>query len=219
MKLFLDTAHVASIEEARLTGLIDGVTTNPTHLSKEGNSPKEVIKAICTLLPEGDISVEVTHTEPEAVYEQAHAIAQIASNVIVKVPCYKTYYPIIRRLVNDDIPVNVTLVFSALQGLMMCKLGVRYISPFVGRLDDIDIDGIAVIHELRGLIDQYGFDTEILAASLRSVRHVHDVAMAGADVATVPMDVFKKMMEHPLTDRGMELFARDWKALGISQFP
>ncbi len=219
MKLFLDTAHVASIEEACLTGLIDGVTTNPTHLSKEGNSPKEVIKAICTLLPEGDISVEVTQTEPEAVYEQAHAIAKIASNVIVKVPCCKLYYPIIRRLVNDDIPVNVTLVFSALQGLMMCKLGVRYISPFVGRLDDIDVDGIAVIHELRGLIDQYGFDTEILAASLRSVRHVHDVAMAGADVATIPMEVFKKMMEHPLTDRGMELFARDWKSLGISQFP
>ncbi|HXW86058.1 MAG TPA: transaldolase family protein [Candidatus Bathyarchaeia archaeon] len=219
MKFFLDTAHVASIKELISTGLINGVTTNPTHLSKEKMAPREVVETICVFLPEGDISVEVTETEPDAVYKQACAIAQIAPNVIVKVPCYKTYYAVIKQLVDEDIPVNVTLVFSVLQGLMMCKLGVRYISPFVGRWNDIDMDGMEIVHELRALIDQYNFDTEILVASVRSVRQVHEAAMAGADVTTMPVDILQKMMDHPLTDQGMELFAQDWKRLHISHFP
>ena len=219
MKIFLDTANLEGIKKWALTGLIDGVTTNPTHLSKEGRNPKDQILAICAALPEGEISVEVTEQDPDAVYKQARDIAALAENIVVKIPCHHHYFPVIKRLVDEEIPLNITLVFTLVQGLMMCKLGVRYISPFVGRLDDIDVNGIELLPEMREMVDEYGFDTGILAASLRSVQHVHDAILAGADAATISLPVFEKMIEHPLTDQGMQQFNADWAKLGVRQFP
>ncbi len=219
MKIFLDTANVDAIKKWAQTGLINGVTTNPTHLSKEGGDPKKQVLDICAALPEGEISVEITLQKPEDVYKQAKAIAALAKNIIVKVPCHKDYYPIIYRLANEGVKLNITLCFTMLQSLMMCKMGVRYISPFVGRWDDIDVDGIALLHDIRQMADQYGYGTGILAASIRTVRHFHDAILAGADVATLPINVFEKAIEHPLTDRGIEKFNADWQKLGIKQFP
>lgn len=219
MKIFLDTAHLEDIKKWASTGLIDGVTTNPTHLSNEGNNPKKHILAISTFLSEGEISVEVTEQDPDAVYKQAKDIAALAPNIVVKIPCHKNYYAVIKRLVQEGVPLNITLVFTLVQGLMMCKLGVRYISPFVGRLDDVGDDGIQLLRDLRAMINEYGYDTAILAASLRNVGHVQGAILAGADVATVSLALFEKMIEHPLTDQGMKIFDADWKKLGIKQFP
>ncbi len=219
MKLFLDTAHALSIQKGKASGLINGVTTNPTHLSKEGGSIKELLESICTVMAPDDVSIEVTELEPQEVYEQAKRIADIAPNVVVKIPCHKAYTQVINKLVHEGIKINVTLLFSAVQGLLMCKLGVRYISPFIGRLDDIDVDGMELIYDLKKIIGNYGFTTQILAASLRHVRHVHDVALAGADIATVPVKLFDELLNHPLTDKGIALFDADWRKLGISHFP
>lgn len=219
MKIFLDTANLDAIKKWSNTGLINGATTNPTHLSKEKNDPKTQVLAICAALPDGEISVEITEKEPQAVYKQAKAIAALASNVVVKVPCYKEYYAVIHQLVKEGVRINVTLVFTLIQGLLMCKLGVRYISPFVGRLDDIDVDGIQVLYDLRFMIDQYQYKTEILAASIRHTQHVHEAIMAGADVATISPAVFEQIIEHPLTNAGMAQFDADWKKLGIKVFP
>lgn len=219
MKIFLDTAHVESIKKWAQTGLIDGVTTNPTHLSKEGGAPEKIIAAICQLLPEGDISVEVTEVEPENVYKQAKSIAQLSENVVVKIPCHLNYYPVIKQLVDDGIRINITLVFTLIQSMMMCKLGVEYISPFVGRLDDIDVSGIEAIAEIRAMIDEYDFSSHVLAASLRHVRHVHEAIAAGAHAITLPVEVLEKCTMHPLTDIGMATFLSDWRKLGIKIFP
>lgn len=219
MKIFLDTAHLESIEKWAATGLIDGVTTNPTHLSKEGTDPKKLILKICKLLPEGEISVEVTQDDPKKVYEQALAIANLSDNILVKIPCHVRYYEVILKLVQEGIPVNITLVFTLLQSLMMCKLGVHYISPFVGRWDDIDIDGITLIPEIRNMVDMYLFDTQILAASLRTVPQFHDAIRAGADAVTLPVEVLEKATTHILTDQGIAKFNADWQKLGIKNFP
>ena len=217
MKIFLDTAHRISIK--KWSSIIDGVTTNPTLLSKEGGDPKKVIQEICTMLDGKDVSVEVTETEPEKVYKQAKQIAAIADNVVVKIPCDPIYFDIMQRLLTEAVRINVTLVFSLLQGLFMCKLDVTYISPFVGRLDDIDVPGMELVQDLRAMIDQYNFDTQVLAASLRSVHHFHQAVVAGADVVTLPVEVFEKSLEHPLTKIGMKKFLDDWHKLGISKFP
>jgi len=219
MKLFLDTANIDQIKQWSARGLVDGVTTNPTHLSKEHDDPVQVIKEICALLPDGQISVQVTETEPEAVYRQAKTIAKLSDNILVKVPCSMTYYPVIKRLVSEDVKINITLVFSLAQGLCMCKLGVYCISPFVGRLDDIDAQGISLISDLRIMIDRYGFESQLLAASLRTVPQLHDVILAGADIATVPASLLEKALSHPLTEKGMQIFSDDWKKLGIKKFP
>ncbi len=219
MKIFLDTANVASIQKWAATGLIDGVTTNPTHLSKEKSDPKKIILDICTLLPDGHISVEVTQQDPNAVYKQALEIARLSENIWVKIPCHPQYFPIIKKLVKEDVKLNITLVFSLLQCLMMCKLGVYYISPFIGRLEDIDADGMAFIPHVRDMIDFYGFETKILVASIRSVQNFHDSIIAGADAITVPVEVFEKAINHPLTDQGIEKFTKDWQKLGINNFP
>jgi transaldolase len=219
MKIFLDTANLVGIKKWVETGLIDGITTNPTLLSKEDSDPKKQILELCSLLPHGDVSVEVTEQDPEAVYKQAKEIAKLAKNVVVKIPCHKQYYAVIRRLVDEGVAINVTLVFTLIQGMLMAKLGVKYISPFIGRWDDIDIEGVVLLHDLRAMLDQYGLPSKIIAASLRHVRHVHHVINAGADVATVPVDVLEKMTEHPLTDRGMEIFNQDWQKLDITTFP
>lgn len=219
MKLFLDTSDIDVLREYIKTGVIDGVTTNPSNLSKAGNQPRTRIEEITTLFKHGDVSVEVTEQDPAAMYKQALEIAALAPNVVVKIPCHADYYPVIHRLAQEGINMNITLVFTVAQALMMCKLGVRYISPFVGRWDEIDVDGIALLHELRAMVDNYGFSTMILAASLRHVRHLNGAINAGADVATLPPEVFIKALAHPLTDRGIERFNADWAKLGIRQFP
>ena len=219
MKLFLDTADIQLIEQWAKTGIIDGVTTNPTHLSKSGGNPTQTIKKICSCLPHGCVSVEVTETEPEAVYKQAKAIALLSEHIAVKIPCHIRYYPVIKRLADEGISLNITLVFTLAQGLAMCKLGVDYISPFVGRLDDIDTSGIKLVEDLVHMRDMYGYDTEVLAASIRSVDQLHEVITAGADIATVPVTVLEKAFTHPLTDQGMAIFLADWKKLGIDRFP
>lgn len=219
MNIFLDTADIQVIKEWAKTGIIDGVTTNPTHLSKTGGSPLAVVKEICAILPEGEISVEVTESDPEAVYNQAREIAAIGENVLVKIPCHLRYYEIINRLQQDGVPMNITLVFSLAQGLMMSKLGVDYISPFVGRLDDIQESGTDLLYDLCEMRDEYDFDTGILAASIRSVAHFHEAIAAGVDAITVPQSVFQEVTQHKLTDQGIEKFNADWAKLGIRKFP
>jgi len=220
VKLFLDTANLKEIKKWNETGLIDGVTTNPTHLSKEKGDPKKLITEICSVMSNGNVSIEVTETKPDKVYKQAKEIAEIAKNVTVKIPCHRDFYEVIKKLSEEDIDINVTLVFTLLQGLMMCKLGVKYISPFVGRWNDIDVDGIDVLEQLRYMVDEYAFiKTQIIAASIRSVKNFHDSIMAGADIVTLPVTVLEKATKHVLTDQGIEKFLVDWKKLGVKQFP
>lgn len=219
MKIFLDTANVTAIKKWALTGLIDGITTNPSNLSREGGDPKKNILEICKLLPEGHISVEVTEVDPKKLYKQAKAIAKLSNNIWVKIPCHANYYEVIKRLVDEEVKLNITLVFSVLQSLMMCKLGVYYISPFVGRWEDIDVDGMAYLPQMRDMIDFYGYETKILAASIRSVQSFHEAIAAGADAITLPVDIFEKSVANPLTDEGIKKFSKDWQKLGIKQFP
>lgn len=219
MKIFLDTADTELIKKWAHTSLIDGITTNPTNLSTVGKNPTETVLTICSLLPLGVISVEVVEIEPAKVYKQAHDIAALADNIAVKIPCHYQYYSVIKRLVDEGITLNITLLFTLAQGLMMAKLGVQYISPFVGRLEDNGADGVALIEQLRHMLDFYNFDTELLAASIRSVAHLENVIMAGADIATMPVRVFESSLTHPLTDQGMTQFLSDWQKLDIIHFP
>ncbi len=219
MKFFLDTANLESIIKAQKTGLIDGITTNPTHLSKEKLDATSLVKKIAQQMYPHDVSVEVTEKTPEAIYNQALAIASLAPNIVVKVPCYTEYVSVIHSLVQEGIALNITLLFSAVQGLCMAKLDVKYISPFMGRLDDTDGDGVALVADLKKILDNYNSQTELLAASLRSIPHLHEVALIGADVATLPVKLFQTMLDHPLTDKGMRLFDEDWQSLGIKKFP
>lgn len=219
MKLFLDTASVQAVQQWVSTGLIDGVTTNPTHLSKEGGDPRAKILEICSILPDGDISVEVTEKDPKAVYKQAREIAALAANVLVKIPCHVQYYPVIKQLADEGIRLNITLLFTLPQALLMSKLGVDYISLLVGRWEDSDVAGTGLLEEVRAMLDTYGYETELLAASIRSVRHVHDAIFAGADAITVPVDILEKSANNLLTDKGIELFDRDWQKLGVKHFP
>ncbi len=219
MKIFLDTADVSFIKKWAGTGLIDGITTNPTHLSKAGGDPKSLVKEIAKLMPEADISVEITEKKPEDVYRQAQAIAALGKNITVKIPAHKDYAQIIKKLVDEGVSINITLIFTLAQALMMCKLGVKYISPFIGRLDDSGEDGIERLSEIRFMIDEYGYSTKLLAASLRGIEHFNDTVLVGADVATLPVKLFETILDHPLTDAGMKRFDEDWQKLGISQFP
>jgi transaldolase len=219
MKLFLDSVDIDAIRRWAVTPLIDGITTNPTLMSKAGKEPKDLIVEICAAMGERDVSVEVTESDPRAVYEQALKIADLAENVVVKIPCCREYVSVIEKLVDEGITINTTLIFSAVQALMMAKLGVAYVSPFIGRLDDIDADGLHLINDIREIYDTYEYETEILAASIRSVRHISEVALRGADVATVPVPLFEKAFEHPLTQKGLDQFLSDWKALGKEKFP
>jgi transaldolase len=219
MKIFLDTADISFIKKWADSGLINGITTNPSHLAKQGGEPKKVVQEICALLPDGDISVEITKKAPEDVYIQAKAIAALADNITVKVPVHEQYVDIIKQLVDDGISINITLIFTLAQSLMMCKLGVAYISPFIGRLDDHGESGIERLAQIRQMIDEYHYPTQLLAASIRTMDHFNEAMLIGADVATLPISVFEKVFEHPLTDAGIKKFDTDWKTLGISQFP
>lgn len=215
MKLFLDTADRNAIKKWIPCGIIDGVTTNPSLLSKEGHNSKEVLLDICKMV-EGDVSIEVVEKEPQKVYAQAKEIASLAKNVVVKIPFHEEYLPVIAKLVREDVKVNVTLVFSLLQALIVAKLEVDYISPFIGRLDDIDIDGIELVEDIKTMLDNYDYGSELLAASIRTPRHLHDAIIYGADVATIPPALLEQIMKHPLTEQGIAKFDADWKKLGKS---
>jgi len=213
MKIFLDTANREMIEKWVPTGVVDGVTTNPSLLSKEGTSTKEVLLDICKMVP-GDVSIEVVKKDPDDVYRQAKEIAALSDNVVVKIPFTFEYLPVISKLVQDGIRINVTLVFSLLQALLVAKLGVTYISPFIGRWDDIDVNGLELIHKLVHMVEHYGFASQILAASIRHIMHWHEVVLAGVDVATIPPTLLDQIMNHPLTIKGIKKFDDDWKKLG-----
>lgn len=219
MKIFLDTANIDAVKQLSALGIINGITTNPTHLSREGASPRAQILELCALLPHGDISVEVTESNPDDVYRQAKEIFKLAENISVKIPCHTKYYPVIDRLVKEGVSINVTLVFSVIQSLMMAKLNVAYISPFIGRWEDVDGDGVGLLTDIRAMLDQYGYSTKLLAASLRTTRHLYEAILSGADVATVPPELLAKSLDHILTDQGIERFTTDWKRLGVVKFP
>lgn len=220
MKIFLDTACVDKIKEYLPTGLINGITTNPSNLSKSNSKDyKQTILEICNIVHHRDVSVEVTEVDPRKVYQQAKEIAALAPNVVVKIPCHKDYYEVIHRLHHEGVVLNITLVFTLIQSLYMAKLGVKYISPFIGRWDDIDVEGGNLLYEVRTMLDRYGYETELLAASIRGLRHLNTAINAGADIATLPVKIFEESMEHLLTDQGMAKFADDWKKTGVIKFP
>lgn len=215
MKFFVDTADVKDIRELADIGLLDGVTTNPTLIAKSGRAFKEVIAEICGLV-EGPVSAEVTALDAEGMIREGRDLRQIAKNVAVKVPLTLAGLKACKTLTSEGTMVNVTLCFSANQALLAAKAGASFISPFIGRLDDINLDGMELISEIRQIYDNYAFDTEILAASIRTANHVKQAALIGADVATCPPAVLKSIANHPLTDKGIEMFLTDWKKTGQS---
>jgi transaldolase len=215
MKFFVDTADVAAIRELDALGLVDGVTTNPSLVKKSGRDFLEVIREICEVTP-GPVSAEVVATEAEAMIEEGRKLAQLAKNIAVKVPLTWDGLRACRVLSGEGRMVNVTLCFSPNQALLAAKAGATFISPFVGRLDDINLDGMELIRDIRTIYDNYDFGTQILAASIRSANHVTQSALAGADVVTAPPDVLQALAAHPLTEKGLAAFLKDWQATGQS---
>jgi len=210
MKIFIDTANVELIKEMAALGIISGVTTNPTLIAKEGRDFNEVIKEITSIV-DGPISGEVISLDAEGMVEEGKKISKIHPNMVVKIPMTEEGLKATNQLSKLGIKTNVTLVFSANQALMAATAGATYVSPFVGRLDDTLHDGIEVVSDIRTIFDIYGFDTEIISASIRNPGNLRDSALAGAHIATVPYDVLKKSIKHPLTDKGIEAFMSDWK--------
>jgi len=214
MKFFVDTADIDAIRELNDLGMVDGVTTNPSLIAKSGRDIMEVTKEICNLV-DGPVSAEVVATEADQMLAEGRHLAKIADNICVKVPLTWAGLKTCKTLSDEGTKVNVTLCFSANQALLAAKAGATFISPFIGRLDDINIDGMDLIGDIRTIYDNYGFETEILAASIRSANHMKDAALMGADVATAPPGVIRKMIEHPLTDNGLAQFLKDAEKAGI----
>ncbi len=215
MKFFVDTADVAEIRALIALGLVDGVTTNPSLIAKSGRDMSEAIKEICDLV-DGPVSAEVTATDFEGMMAEAAKLSAIAANVTIKVPMTEAGIQACKALSYDGTSVNVTLCFSSAQAILAAKAGAAFISPFVGRLDDIGQDGMGLIEEICEIYSNYDFDTEVLVASVRHPMHVVDAARMGADVATVPPSVLRQMFKHPLTDKGLQAFLDDWKKTGQS---
>ena len=214
MDFFVDTADVAEIKELAATGLLDGVTTNPSLVAKSGGDFKEIIKEICAIVP-GPVSAEVAATDYDGMMKEAKVLAKIAKNVTIKVPLTMDGLKACKALTSDGTMVNVTLCFSATQALLAAKAGATFVSPFIGRLDDIGVNGMDLIKEIRMIYDNYpDLSTDILAASIRTINHVKEAAMIGADVATIPPSILKQLVKHPLTDKGIEIFIADWKKTG-----
>ena len=213
MKFFADTAEVKDIKELNDLGLLDGITTNPSLIAKSGRQIKEVIKEICDIVP-GPVSAEVASTNFDGMMAEAAVLRRIADNVVIKVPLTLDGLKACKRLSGEGTKVNVTLCFSANQALLAAKAGATYISPFIGRLDDIDLEVMDLIRDIRTIYDNYAFTTEILAASIRTVNHVKQAALIGADVATVSPATLKALFRHPLTDKGLEQFLADWAKTG-----
>ena len=216
MKFFVDTADVDEIRDIAETGLLDGVTTNPSLIAKSGRKFLDVIREICALV-DGPVSAEVAATDHATMLSEGRKLAQLAGNVAVKVPLTPDGLKTCRALADDGVMVNVTLCFSASQSILAAKAGAAFVSPFIGRLDDISRDGMALIADIRQIYDNYAdFNTEILVASIRSPNHVAEAAKIGADAATIPPAVVRQLFNHPLTDKGLESFLKDWEATGQS---
>ena len=210
MQIFIDTANLKEIREAQAMGILDGVTTNPSLLSKETGDPRDILKEICSIV-NGPVSAEVVSTRFEEMVEEGRSLAKIANNIVVKVPIDLEGLKVIKKLSSEGIRINVTLIFSPTQALLAAKAGAAFVSPFIGRLDDIATEGMDLIHQLVTIFDNYDIETEILAASIRHPVHVVQAAMAGADIATLPFNVLDKLLNHPLTDIGAERFRKDWE--------
>ncbi|MGI1662968.1 fructose-6-phosphate aldolase [Palleronia sp. KMU-117] len=213
MKFFVDTADTAAIAELNDLGMVDGVTTNPSIIMKSGRDIREVTKEICDMI-DGPVSAETVALDAEGMIAEGRELAKIADNITIKVPLTWDGLKACRVLSGEGRMVNVTLCFSANQALLAAKAGATFISPFIGRLDDINLDGMDLIADIRQIYDNYGFETQILAASIRSVNHMTEAAKIGADVATAPPDVIRKMAQHVLTDKGLEGFLKDWAKTG-----
>jgi transaldolase len=213
MKFFIDTANVEEIRKTNDLGLLDGVTTNPTLVSKEGREFKGLIKEICSIVV-GPVNAEVVSTDAEGMINEAKDLVKLADNIVVKIPLIEEGLKAVKVLAAEDIKTNVTLCFSPTQALMAAKAGAAYVSPFVGRLDDISSTGMDLVEQIITIYDNYGFDTEIIVASIRNPTHVVEAALMGADIATIPYKVIQQLIKHPLTDIGLENFLADWKKMG-----
>lgn len=210
MKFFLDTANIKQIKEAAGWGILDGVTTNPSLLAKENAKFEYLIKEICDIVL-GPVSVESVSTKAEDIIEESRKLASLADNIVVKIPICLEGLKATKVLSHEGIHINTTLIFSSMQALLAAKAGTRYVSPFIGRLDDISHEGMNLVDEIVTIYDNYGMDTEIIVASIRHPLHVVEAAMIGADIATIPFGVIEKLVKHPLTDIGMDKFLSDWK--------
>ena len=215
MKIFIDSADRAELKALAQTGLVDGVTTNPSLVAKAGGDFFEALRTICETIP-GPVSAEVVAQDYETMLTEGRKLRSLAENIVVKTPLTPDGLRACKALTAEGHPVNVTLCFSAVQALLAAKAGATYISPFLGRLDDGGQDGMELIREIRAIYDNYGFETKILAASIRTPAHVRDAAIAGADCSTIPPAVFRALYKHNLTDAGLEAFLKDWKATGQS---
>ena len=218
MKIFIDTANLEKIKEANSWGIVDGVTTNPSLVSKENTDFKTLVKEICEIV-NGPISAEVMGCTAEDMVKEGRELSKIHKNIVIKIPMTKEGMKATKVLSSEGINVNVTLIFSASQALLACKAGARYISPFVGRLDDAGQDGMKLIAEIMNILDCYDFETEVIVASVRHPIHVVEAAQMGADIATIPFDVLDKMFIHPLTDIGIKKFQDDWEKCASSKAP
>jgi len=212
MKFFIDTADITEIRKAKELGILDGVTTNPTLVSKTGRPYREVLEDVAKEVP-GPVSAEVISVDYDGMMKEAHDLAKIADNVNIKIPLIEEGLRAVRSLSSEGIQTNVTLCFNSVQALMAAKAGATFISPFIGRLDDINSEGMDVVEEIVTIYSNYGFDTEIIVASIRNPLHIKYAAMAGADIATIPFSVFQKIIRHPLTDKGLAQFLEDYKKI------
>ena len=210
MKFFIDTANIEEIQEANDMGMVDGVTTNPSLIAKEGRDFEEIIKEICNIV-NGPISAEVIGLEAEGMIQEARHLAGIHENIVVKIPMTVDGLKAVRQLSAEGIKTNVTLIFSPLQALMAAKAGATFVSPFVGRLDDLSQDGLVLVEQIVDMYNNYVFDTEVIVASVRNPLHVLESALMGADIATIPFKVLSKLAAHPLTDKGIKAFLDDWE--------
>jgi transaldolase len=210
MKLFIDTAHIEEIREAYGWGIVDGVTTNPTHVSKTGRPPRELYEEICRTV-DGPVSLETIGLEADEIVAEARQLAAIADNAVIKVPIIRDGLKAVKKLTAEGIKTNVTVTFSPLQALLAAKCGATYVSPFVGRLDAVGHVGMDVVRQIRTIYNNYDFPTQILVAAVRHPTHVLEAALAGADVCTMFFDVMKQLYDHPMTDIAIEMFLKDWK--------
>jgi transaldolase len=213
MKFFIDTANIDEIKKANELGMVDGVTTNPSLVAKEGREFKGLIKEICDIV-DGPVSAEVVSVDALGMVRESKELAELADNIVVKIPLIEEGLKATKILAQEGIKTNVTLCFSPLQALMAAKAGAAYISPFVGRLDDIGHTGMELVEQIIAIYNSYGFETEVIVASIRNPIHVLDAALMGADISTIPYKVIQQLIKHPLTDSGLDKFLADWKTLG-----
>ncbi len=209
MKFFIDTANIDEIKEAHSMGMVDGVTTNPSLIAKEGRDFEEIIRDICAIV-DGPVSAEVISIDADGMLKEARQLSKIHENIVVKVPMTVDGLKATRRLAEEGIKTNVTLVFSPLQALMTAKAGATFVSPFIGRLDDLSQEGLLLVEQIVEIYSNYAFDTEIIVASIRNPLHVLESALMGADIATIPFNVLAKLAAHPMTDKGLKAFLDDW---------